>query len=159
MAIVMIAIFSAIGLFFTGMGLWGIFAEIRRVYRIRVWPRVMGYILASQVTESDTDGPSYNVHVEYQYKILGYPYTGSADIMGIQANEREKAADICRSYPVGLELQIAYNPARPAQSEIADDAQRSIKPGVILFGLVCTGFSIFWTYQITGGFGSQWGEP
>jgi hypothetical protein len=147
-----IVIGIVVGGLFTGLGLWGLFAEIRRVYRIRTWPSVVGQIIDSQVTEHDSEGRSYNVHVEYQYKVFGYPYTGSTNIMGVEANARKQAEDVCSSYPVGLEIRIAYNPERARQSEIADHAQRSIKSGIIVFCLGEIAFSIFWTYAMTDGF-------
>ncbi len=159
MAIVMILLFSAVGALFVGTGFWGIFVEIRRVYRVHHWPNVVGQVLSSQVTESDNDGRSYNVHVEYQYRVLGYPYTGSENLMSVEANVRQQAEGLRNSYPVGLRLPITYTPQRPEQSEIADDAQRGIKMGGILWAVAQIAFSVLWTYAITGGFGTRWGEP
>ncbi len=80
MKYIVLGLFFIVGAFFAGTGVWGIVAEIRRVARLRAWPKVMGQVLDSQVTETDGDGSSYGVRVKWQYKVMGYPPRASPSL-------------------------------------------------------------------------------
>ncbi len=148
---VRIVVCSGVTAIFVAGGLWSIFVELRRLYRVRTWPSVLGQVVGSQVIEKDNDGVSYNVNVAYQYKVMGYPHTGSTKIMGANSNDREPAEEVCKSYPAGLELPIAYNPERPGESEIADDAQRELKPERTGWSAIWViGWILFWAFVTWG---------
>lgn len=157
----LLPLFGAL-VFFAAMaavGVWLMFAEMRRVYRARTWPTVAGKILDSWVTELDSNGPIYNVRVEYEYTILEQRFTGYSYMIGAGVRARSKADDLRASYAPGSEIQIRYDPARPVESQIAGDYEPGISLGVILVAILLIGASIFFAYTaITRGveIGSDW---
>lgn len=110
-----------------------VYAEIRRVYRLRVWTRATGHILSSRVTEGlgYEDTTTYNVEVEYQYEVDGFSYRGKDCLMAVSSQFRKHAEALCQSHPPGAEFPIVYNPKQADDSEIADPS--GFRGGAILF--------------------------
>ncbi len=126
-------------------GAWVLVAELRRVSRARNWPTAPGRVLTSTWTAGTGESSigSYDVHVEYEYSVSGSQYRASKRIFGPAWDLEEaegKGANLCHLYPIGRELEIKYNPKRPAQGQIADDSQKSANYGLILACVVTIGF-------------------
>ncbi len=125
-------------------GIWIIVAELRRVSRARLWPTVGGRVLASgwEAGAGESGSATYDVQVEYEYSLYGKAYKGSEHIIGALmdlAKARKKGKEMRGLYPVGRELPIAYNPERPEQSQLADEARRETNYGLVLLGLFFAG--------------------
>ncbi len=118
--------------------IWVLYAEIRRVRRIRAWPAATARVVSSQVTESEGyEGPSYNAQVEYEYEVNGSAQKGRAYLMAVGFNFKSVAEGICRQHAPGTDLPIVYNPEQVGESEVADPSD--VRAGAILF---CLGISI-----------------
>lgn len=130
-----LVLFFAILLLFVWVLAGHIFDEIQRLHRIQVWPAVMGRIADVEPTGFDSEEKKYDIHVMYQYHLLGAMYSGSADIRG---ESGEPAAELSRSYHIGKDLLIVYNPDQPAQSIIADARHNDISIGTIVSWIIAS---------------------
>ncbi len=135
---------------------WIILAELLRVFHARTWPTVTGQVLSSHwdASQGDSGTATYDVRIEYQYRVSGCEYRALKCIVGpawSMAKARQKGAELWLAYPGGREVEIGYNPNRPAQSEIADGAYQRTNYGMLLLGLIWLGFCCFLAYRVVAG--------
>jgi hypothetical protein len=135
-----------IGTVIAALGPFIIIAEFLRVHRIRSWHTAAGQIVASEV---ENDPESFSILVEYQYIVFGSLYKRKARIANLPFSPDKKNNYWRDFYSIGRTLQIAYNPERVDQSEIADEAQRHLNLSVIMVGVFLVAFAIIWTLGIT----------
>jgi hypothetical protein len=122
---------GGLGVFFILMGFWlyrrGASNHATAEAALN-WPRAWARVTASSIgvtTETGT-GPEVSVdttyyvpQVSFAYEVGGTSYQGSR----ISYAERKsifkkKIVDLIAKYPVGAELDVAYDPANPAESVI-----------------------------------------
>ena len=88
----------------------------------QTWPGTMGVVLSSSV-QSRRSGNSTSTYpvVIYQYQVNGKPYQGQTIKAGEQFfNVRiiGEAQATANRYPVGAQVMVYYNPAKPQESAL-----------------------------------------
>ena len=88
----------------------------------QTWPGTMGVVLSSSV-QSRRSGNSTSTYpvVIYQYQVNGKPYQGQTIKAGEQFfNVRVigEAQATANRYPVGAQVMVYYNPAKPQESAL-----------------------------------------
>ena len=152
--------------FFGGILLWSEFRVVGVSESSKQWERVSGEIVANEF-ECTTTHHSRNVTeescfpiVRYRYEVDGTPYTSER----IDASDSQQAFDSHEEasgwaqavYPVGLAVEVYYDPADPRSALLepgaieSSSAVESIVTGVIflLLGLGLTGVLVwFWWFR------------
>ena len=107
-----------------------IFGIQRNAARQRSWPTVKGKVQRSGVHEfqelqrrdsgPDVSRTAYRAEVIYGYDIAGVHYTGDTAASGtrVSSNLEVVARKSAEKYPVGIEVDVHYNPDNPAESVI-----------------------------------------
>jgi hypothetical protein len=115
--------FLAVGLIGAAVLLIGLF-KVRKVRASRAWTRALGTILVasvrddfSQGSEDTPDSWTFTPVVHYQFQAGGQMFRGdriSFDRKGYQ--KRQDAQAIVARYPVGAQVEVFFDPAKPGQS-------------------------------------------
>jgi len=110
----------------------GIVARVR-AQRVQNWPLAPATILHSEVkrqTRYDSDSHSrkttYQPVVNYQYSVMGQPFTGSRVGFGNANVSRKKAYEIVGRYPPGAIANVHYNPDKIQESALEATAHGSV---------------------------------
>ncbi len=117
----MLAIFCAIGIE-TGLNVVKKRTELRLATASVDWPRVQGVIMLSgaeptRIPRNKGSVPGFEARVLYTYDVRGTPYQGERLRFGGQPDtERETVARAIAPYPPGTKVDVAFDPADPAQS-------------------------------------------
>lgn len=137
---VFISIFYLIGFGLLGFGLW----NAHRSRQAAAWPTAPATITRLEVGEnSDSDGSTYEVKVQYTYTVDGVAYEGSRLAFGYAASSgREAHEEIHRKLQGAASVAVRYDPADPSVSCLSFGLHRSIQ-----FMLV---FSITWLAFVFG---------
>ena len=114
------------------------------------WPVTDGKITLSKVEikrGSRDQGWTYTVNVKYSYLVDGVKYSGDKISFGYYSSSSpRKANEIKRSYPVGKQVPVYYNPEDPYESVLetksAANAYIELWSGLIIGSLCWIGF--FW---------------
>ena len=119
---------GSLGLFCLAVGIW-FTLHPRKAFP---WTRTKGTIVSS-VTESvdDSDAGSggrkqiyYRAVIEFSYQVDGHEYRGSTGSAAITVSGGKAGADAeVARYPVGMEVDIFYNPKKPTQSGLNVDTE------------------------------------
>ncbi len=90
------------------------------------WPRARGRITASSVgtvqeASANVDDPLPNTfyvpEITFAYEVSGATYQGArVSYADPKQTNKKKVADLVARYPAGAEVQVAYDPANPAES-------------------------------------------
>lgn len=113
-----------IGLIFLVIGL----VALKRAKTAQSWPAIPGTVLSSTVVEhisTDSEGStstSYEPKVEYQYSVMGQPYTAKRIAFGANSFPYNKAAEIAARYPVGSQVNVHYNPDKVKDATLETNA-------------------------------------
>jgi hypothetical protein len=98
----------------------------------KTWPSTPGKIVTSWVRETEsTDSENrttttYVAEVEYEYKVDGQPLQGNRVQFGLGGSGNSTALRaIVKRYPVGAEVQVFYDPAKPKQCTLEQKAAGS----------------------------------
>jgi len=140
-----ISIFYVFGL---GM-LWYGIDSAKRSVEASNWPSVTGTITNLSLREnSDSDGTSYEVKVEYHYSVKGRRYTNSRLAFGYAGSSgRQAHQDILNKLERASSVKVRYNPQHPATSTLSFGIHRSIK-FILAFAIVWLtfvfGFTLIW---------------
>lgn len=117
---------GAFGLFCVAAGIWN------RLHprTIAAWVRTSGTIVTSE-TETYTDSSAstsrsgrkmYNAVIEFSYQVDGQEYRGTkgaTDTVNITiGNAKAKAQEEVARYPVGMKVDVYYNPENPTQASL-----------------------------------------
>lgn len=129
-------------------------------YAAKSWPVTQGTVVHSSVREGEGDGedagPTYNAKVSVEYNVNGQSYRIN-EIYFSQANawtsNRSHATRASRTYQQGRQVDVYFDPARPASATL----EPGLKPwnvvivslGVLfgLFGLLVFWFAVRNTYR------------
>ena len=122
--------------------------------RIATWSRTRGLIVKSELT-TDFTSPRDGTRIElfrpdiaYRYAVDGREHESDRiEVSRLSSSDRAKAEATCARYPVGLEIDLSYNPRAEEQSIIEFDP-KAVK--TILFvsfgmglGLIAFSFILF----------------
>ena len=110
----------------------GILARAR-AKRVQTWPLAPATILHSEVkrqTRYDSDSHSrkttYQPVVNYQYSVMGQPFTGNRVGFGNPNISNNKAYEIVGRYPPGAQVNVHYNPDKIQESALETSAHGSV---------------------------------
>jgi hypothetical protein len=137
---VFISVFYVVGFGLLGYGLWG----ARRSTQAAAWPIAPATITNLEVHEdSDSDGTSYEVKVQYTYIVGGVAYQGSRLAFGYGGNSGRKThEEIYQKLREAKTVAARYNPSDPSVSCLSFGLHRSI--------LLTLAFAITWLLFVIG---------
>jgi hypothetical protein len=117
---------------------YGLFV-IRKARESAGWPVAEGQVVHSQVDRNEEG--AYAPDVRYSYVIEGVQFTGRCIQAGVYVSSSDDSdASRCVSrYPKGARVDVAYNPANPAEA-VLEPGLRKRSFLFLAFGL---GFSMF----------------
>jgi hypothetical protein len=116
---------AALFFFTLGLRMYLHRARVRaRAMATLAWPRAPGRVTASYIGNATIPGahefggiPGYKPHVLYSYEVAGAIYQGMRISFADSVDAKKKrVADLVAKYPVGAEVQVAYDPANPKAS-------------------------------------------
>jgi hypothetical protein len=117
-------VFLVIGVIFLIVGL----VATKRAKAAQTWPSMPGTVVRSEVVRhesTDEDGSSsvtFEPVVEYNYSVMGQPFTGKRIAFGANRFNYNKAAEIAARYVVGARPAVYYNPDKPKDSVLETSA-------------------------------------
>jgi hypothetical protein len=106
--------------------LW--FTAKRRAEAASAWPAAAGVILKSELVKHTTrhngvTSTSFEPAVEYEYHVMGQAYTGKRLTFGSKLLAYDKAEQVIAKYPAEAQVQVFYNPEKPADAILECTAQ------------------------------------
>ena len=130
-------IFLVIGVIFLVIGL----VAIKRAKTAQSWPSIAGTVVRSEVVRhesTDEDGSTsttYEPVVQYDYSVMGQPFTGKRIAFGSNRYNYKKAAEVTARYPMGGRVKVFYNPDKPKDA-VLETVAAGGKLFVILGGIL-----------------------
>jgi hypothetical protein len=108
-----------------------------------LWPTTPGTITSSDFqVNSDDDGTTYNVKVQYRYTPDNMERTGKTIAFGYSGSSGERYhREIYDALPVGAQVAVRYDPSKPDRAVLSHGVNRSII-FLLLFGGVWTIFTV-----------------
>ncbi len=102
----------------------------RRANAASSWPTVGGTILKMELVRhvnrsSGITSVSYEPKVEYQYAVMGQPYTGKRLAFGTMRVKEAEGEQIRAKYREGAQVAVHYNPEKPTESLLEQSAMGS----------------------------------
>lgn len=105
----------------------GIVLVIRRIMKsveAKHWPTVPGRIVYSNVERQVSSGSgssnrsvTWKASITYDYEVDGIPHTSDKVYgMAVSSSNRSRALGLVHKYAVGTEVEVYYNPAKPADA-------------------------------------------
>jgi hypothetical protein len=146
-----ISVFYLVGFGMLGYGLWA----ARRSTQATDWPTAPGTLTRVDLkTNSDGDGTTYQVEVQYTYRVGGDAYTGSRLAFGYTGSGgREAHAAIYEKLKDARSVDVRYDPEDPAASVLSFGIHRSIQL-ILIFAIVwlvfVVGFTVIWWLAASG---------
>lgn len=136
-ATIFMSAFSLIGFGILGYGVW----SARRSTQAAAWPTALGTITQLSVQEnSDSDGNTYEVKVQYTYTVDGVAYQGSRLAFGYGGSSgREAHEEIHRKLMGAKIVTVRYDPSDPSVSCLSFGLHRSILM-IFVFGVTWLAF-------------------
>ncbi|MEL6360275.1 MAG: DUF3592 domain-containing protein [Pseudomonadota bacterium] len=133
------AIFLTIGVGILGYGVH----SYRLSQAAGSWPTADGVITHSDLEiDSDSDGTTYRVRLNYQYSALGVDRTGDNIAFGYAGSSARNYHEILEdALPVGTRVAVRYDPANPERSTLSFGVHKSIL-FILLFGATWTMFTV-----------------
>ncbi len=114
------------------------------------WPHTLGQVVNAEVkrtANTDDDGHityAYHPEVEYTYEAAGQVYSSRRLMFGAvqAANTPKKAQQTLARYPLGAQVTVYYDPAKPADSVLERTAGASTSMLVIGIVMVLVGLCV-----------------
>jgi hypothetical protein len=121
-----------------GLGAFYWFQRTRRFsQQCREWPSARGKVVVSEVRETDTtdnDGKTdttYSPRIEYEYAVGSETHRGSRiQFGGPWGGSEAGALRYVQRYPLGAEVEVAYDPAAPERCTLERETPRSSFVGI-----------------------------
>jgi hypothetical protein len=111
-----------------GLVFWG-WNILQNARASTTWPTVEGTVLTSSV-EHSTDaegGDSYSPVVVYRYTVNGQTFENNTIKFGENSyGSRRKADGIASAYPVGMKVNVHYDPDQPERSVLEAGGAREV---------------------------------
>lgn len=132
------SIFVIVGLAVTIFGV----LEVLKAQASASWPGAPGIIVASEMSEHyDSDsGTTYSADIAYTFQVAATSYRGDQIKIGeVSTSDADDARHWLNKYPVGAEVLVYYDPAKPGESVLEPGVHAStfFLPG---FGFVFATF-------------------
>jgi hypothetical protein len=114
--------------------------QMSKAKKASAWPTVPGTVLSSGLEEHrshDSDGGTsvnYEPRVQYQYAIMGSPFTGYRLSFGNASYSYNIAARKIAAYPQGAQVTVYYNPDDPSDSVLEPKAAGGVV--LIVIGVI-----------------------
>jgi Protein of unknown function (DUF3592) len=116
------------------------------------WPTVTGKIAVAELgkhidrdSDNTTSSTTYSADISYDYLVDDVAYVNSAVHFGsLNSSDPSVARRLLQRYPVGKQVTVYYNPARPQQAVLEPGIQGStwVLPGLgLIFSLVGSGLT------------------
>lgn len=140
-----ISVFYIVGFGMLGYGLW----SMKRSTEAGSWPTTPGVIVSCAIDEdSDGDGTTYRVVVEYSYNVGGVEYTNDQLAFGYTADSgHEVHREILSELESAETVDVRYDPANPQSAVLSYGIHRSIQ-FVLAFAVTWLafvfGFTLIW---------------
>lgn len=136
------AAFVAAGIYGGG---WAVLRYItsRRSF---TWPSTTGRIVVSEVREGfeEVAGKHMYMHspqIIYRYEVDGLQHeSAELDAVTVSSSSRDAAEAATRKYPVGSEIEVFYDPARPSKSIVAG---ARMSAGLLIVALLFSALFIY----------------
>jgi hypothetical protein len=143
--IVFISVFYLVGFGILGYGVW----SARRSTQAANWPTTPGTITQLSIQEnSNADGSTCEVKVQYTYTVDGIAYEGSRLAFGYSGSSGKEAHDeIHRKLKEAKGVTVRYDPSDPSVSCLSFGLHRTIQ---IMLAFAVTwlafvfGFTVLW---------------
>lgn len=121
--IIFISIFYIVGFAILGSGLH----SLSKAKAAQHWPTTVGTIQDVQfITNSDSDGSTYQVQAKYAYRIHGVSYEGDTISFGYSGSSGRAAhEEIYEKLKYAKKVELRFNPDKPSQSTLTYGATRS----------------------------------
>lgn len=150
--VVFLGLFYAIGLGLLGSAAWSAY----RSTRAGGWPVTEGTIESVTLDEdSDSDGATLQVKVQYSYTVAGKAYEGTRLAFGYTGSSGREGHDAIYSKLKNAKaVAVRYDPADPAVSALSFGVHRSIQ-FLIAFALTWLAFIVGFTVLFWLGAGSD----
>lgn len=122
--------------------LWSGINSAKQSVEASNWPFVTGTITNLSLREnSDSDGTTYGVEVEYHYSVRGRTYTSSRLAFGYASSSgRQAHQDFLNKLEHASSVKVRYNPQNPATSTLSFGIHRSVK-SVLAFAITWLAFT------------------
>jgi hypothetical protein len=148
--ILFISIFYAAGF---GM-LWSGINLAKQSVEASNWPSVTGTITNLSLREnSDSDGTTYGVEVDYRYSVMGRTYTSSRLAFGYASSScRQEHQDIFNKLENASSVKVRYNPQNPAISTLSFGIHGSVK---LAFAFAITWLAFVFGFTLMSWLASQ----
>lgn len=140
--------FCVFGVVMLAIGAWHVFHG----WASSNWSTTPGHIVSSRIRVDDCWGEdcdtAYFTEIRYDYMIQGQLYEGETIRFGPNTAylRRSEAQSVLDQYPVGRQVQVAYDPAEPRLSVI--------ERGLHLWTWMCGGMGVLF---LVGGMTLFWG--
>ncbi len=136
-----ISLFFAVGFSILGYGIHSLFLS----HKAKTWPTTVGHIKTCMITESSNSdgGPSYKIDVQYNYTVLGTPYTGNRIAFGYSGSStRATHQEIADRLTGAKTVLVRYDPANPSRAVLSYGLNQST--------IILLVFGATWLLFITG---------
>ena len=115
----------------------------------RPWPSTVGTIVSCDLElNSDSDGTTYQVKVNYSYNVEGRELTNDVLAFGYSASSgREAHQEILDKLKAAKTVAVRYNPSDPQISVLSYGVHRSIQLSLVFavtWLLFVIGFTVIW---------------
>ena len=128
-------IFLIIGIVFLTVG----YFLGKQAEEVKKWPSVKGVVVDSKVVshlDSESNQTMYAPAITYRYKVDGKEFTCSNfGFVNVSYNDGFEAEKIVKSYPVGKEVTVYYNPKNPYKAVLNKNTTKLIYIPHVLGGI------------------------
>jgi hypothetical protein len=112
---------------------WRDYSRNRTIDASHNWPTAIGKVINSSIEElRDTDGTGpyyYHPVITYRYNVSGENYLCN---LGVGIDFYTQAKNTLKSWPIGKEIKVSYNPQSPRECVTAYDGKPSPWIGVFI---------------------------
>jgi hypothetical protein len=137
-----------------GLGTLYWFLRTRRLSQeCRYWPSALGKVVVSEVCEIDTtddDGKTdtdYSPRIEYEYTVGSETHRGSRiRFGGLWGASEAVARTYVERYPLGAEVEVAYDPSAPQRGTLERVTPRSSFVGIAMLTAFLWGLGVLMSW-------------
>jgi len=127
----------------SGLFSYGLYQK-HKVRESQGWPQTTGTVTkADLVHETGTDSSGYSIAVSYEYLVDGVRLAGNR--IGFRQRSylrKQRAETELARYPVGSDVEVFYDPAKPGDAVLAResvDGVLLIVSGIVLLAIAIAG--------------------
>ena len=131
--------FAAFGVFLLGLGI----VYLAQASASSGWPSTSGTVISCQAKKvhgkrtgrarkKGRSGSRYYVDIQYQYSVDGTKYVGDKVSLGTVKRTLSQAKQKAAGYPVGTQVDVFYDPAKPSVAILEPGVEISIFTFVVI---------------------------